>query len=167
MTMAALYGCAGASPNNSHLRESTWELQYYDPDDLILAELDPERSKSIVYRLGKPAEQLDQIESALTGGYAKLVTDIENGEYACIGKQDIARYQGSDWTYRTIGYPNWIKSLRGHLLLEKARSLKYQIVLLGLLNGETDDMLIRQKEEELRALVDRLTVLTQDQEWRE
>lgn len=88
-------------------------------------------------------------------------------KYPCIGKNELVGYQASEWTYRTIGFPNWVKSIRGHLLLEKAHNIKYQILLLRLVDQKDNNEMITQREKELQALVDEITLLTQDWEWRE
>ncbi len=166
----ALSGCAGNTANRSvdNLDIAIVEMaQRNELDDLILMDFDAAVREDVSYRFGNPVEQLNQISSSLSQGYAKLADDIEGGIYACIGKNELSQYQGSEWTYRNIGFPNWIKSIRGHLLLEEARSLKYQVMLLKLAKRKDAAPLVKQREEALRSLIDQIASLTGDEEWRE
>lgn len=170
LVLLALNGCAGNTANRDavSLEIAIIEMaQRNELDSLILADFDVAARENVSYRFDNPAERLKQIDSSLREGYAKLADDIEGGKYACIGKNELSKYQGSEWTYRAIGFPNWTKSIQGHFLLEKARNLKYEILLLKLMNREDAAPLVRQREEALRGLIDQITSLTRDEEWRE
>lgn len=165
-----LNGCAGNTANRhvDNLETAIIEMaQRNELEDLILTDFEASVRADVSYRFGNPAEQLKQISTSLSEGYAKLADDIEGGRYACIGKNELSQYQGSEWTYRTIGFPNWTKSIQGHLLLEKARSLKYQILLLKLADRKDTAPLVKEREEVLRSLIDQIASLTRDEEWRE
>ncbi len=110
---------------------------------------------------------MKQIDLSMNSGYAKLLDDIESGRYSCIDKNEMVQYQRSEWTYRSIGFPNWVKSIQGHLLLEKARSLKYEIMLLEQVKRKEAAPLLKERIEHLRTLVEQITSLTRDEEWRE
>lgn len=138
-----------------------------NPDDLILTEFDPAARENVAYRFGNPAEQLERIDLSLNSGYAKLADDIERGRYGCIDKNELSQYPGSEWSYRSIGFPNWVKSLQGHLLLERARSLKYEIMLLEQVKRGETAPLLKERTELLRSLIAQITSLARDEEWRE
>lgn len=110
---------------------------------------------------------MEQIDLSLNSGYAKLADDIERGRYGCIDKKELSRYLGSEWSYRSIGFPNWVKSLQGHLLLERARSLKYEIMLLEQVKRGEAAPLLKERTELLRSLIEQIIYLTRDKEWRE
>lgn len=168
--LVVLYGCAGTSASRSPERFEAGIVemaQRKDPDSFILEEFDPAVRENVAYRFGNPAEQLEQIDLSLNSGYAKLVDDIESGRYSCIDKNEMVQYQKSEWTYRSIGFPNWVKSIQGHLLLEKARSLKYEIMLLEQVKRKEAAPLLKERIEHLRTLVDQITSLARDEEWRE
>lgn len=170
LVLIQLNGCSSSSSRRypDGFETAIIEMaQRNELDDLILSEFDPEIREDVTYRFGNPAEQLHQIDLSLNNGYAKLADDIESGRYGCIDKKELSQYQGSEWSFRAIGFPNWVKSVQGYLLLERARSLKYEIMLLELIKREDAAPLLRERVELLRALVERITVMAREEEWRE
>lgn len=169
LMLVVFSGCAGTSSSrcSDSFEAGIVEMAKRNPDDLILSEFDPAVRENVAYRLGNPAEQLEQINLSLNSGYAKLADDIERGRYSCIDKKEMSQYPGSEWTYRSIGFPNWVKSIQGHLLLERARSLKYEIMLLEQVKRGEAAPLLKERTELLRSLIEQITSLTRDEEWRE
>lgn len=170
LVMVASSGCTGTSASRCPDSLETGILEMAkrkNPDELILEDFDPAVRENVAYRFGNTTEQLEQIDLSLNSGYAKLADDIERGRYSCIDKKELSQYKGSEWTYRSIGFPNWVKSIQGHLLLEKARSIKYEIMLLQQVKCEEAAPLLKERKELLRTLIEKVTSLTRDEEWRE
>ena len=88
-----------------------------------------EISPAAIERFSDVAGRVDQIEEALIRGYSPLVDDLESGKLSPITEESLGKYSCSAPDIRTIGFPNWITELRGHLLLEKVRELDWQIRL--------------------------------------
>lgn len=134
--------------------------------NIALSGMDQETRKLIENLFQNPQGRLDQIGASLQG-YAKLLEDIENGTYPCIKKNDLERYDNSEWSLRTLGFKNWETSLRGYLLLQRANSLKYQLIIMGQSKDEKLKAVTEKKELELEKILSQILDLTKTEHWAE
>lgn len=99
-----------------------------------------EISPAAIERFSDVNGRIDQIEEALIKGYAPLVDDLENGKLSTVTEEKLTGYACSAADMRTIGFPNWITEIRGHVLLEKVRELDWQIKLLKAQGAPEDEI---------------------------
>lgn len=134
-------------------------------DDLVLSGLDPERNL-LLERLAEPEQRLDQIEETLQNGYLLLMEDISNGRYEGIDLDTLEQYASSSWEMRNLGFRNWVTSLRGVLLLQRLKELRYQIAIVRLV-GVSDQSILINKEQEVEEVTQALREYTKEGKWAE
>ena len=129
---------------------------------LPLSGMDKSTKATILSEFSDPTDQINSIRDALENGYAPLLKDTSQSASFHLNEE---KYKYSDWESRTIGFPNWTTRLEGALLLQQARELKYQIIIMTLLNDEKLKAEISKKEKRLAQTLNDLSEYTQPGKW--
>ena len=129
---------------------------------LSLSGMNESTKEIILSELSDPAQQINILRGALTGGYLPLLEDAEQSKSFHLNPD---KYVYSDWESRTIGLPNAITRLQGALLLQQARELKYQIIIMRLLNDKGLKSQMASKEKLLEKMVGELSEYAQPGTW--
>ncbi|VFQ44426.1 hypothetical protein [Desulfoluna butyratoxydans] len=129
---------------------------------LPLSDMDESTIDTILSELSAPAAQISSIRDALEKGYAPLLKDTSQSASFHLHEK---KYKYSDWESRTIGFPNWTTRLEGAILLQQARELKYQIIIMTLLDDEKLKPEISKKEARLAKTLSELSEYTQPGKW--
>jgi hypothetical protein len=130
-----------------------------DNDHISLSAMDKQKKENILYYYGDSNTMLSDIDDSLNKGYRILLEDIEKNKYPCFKKTDIKKYRNSDISTRTIGYENWVNGIKGALKLREANELKYQIIIMTMLDDNSLLPKIKEKEKELERI---LTEISED-----
>jgi len=115
--------------------------------------LTEEEKKGIEFHFLRQLEVINRIDESLNNGCYPLLEDIEGNKYQGINKESLKKYPNIDWATRNIGFKNWIKSMRGALLLQKAEKVKYQIILMQLVNEREFSAAIQKQKKEYDKLI--------------
>ncbi|VVS94048.1 hypothetical protein [Desulfoluna spongiiphila] len=163
ITICVVLFCTAAYAEKAFPRSELIDLLKDDQwQALSLSEMDKRTRDAILPELTDPADQINNIRDALEKGYAPLLEDTSQSASFHLNKE---KYKYSDWESRTIGFPNWTTRLEGALLLQQARELKYQIIIMTLLNDEKLSAEISKKEKRLAETLNDLSEYTQPRKW--
>lgn len=147
-------------PSIEALQKSFQDAGYFH---IALISLNPDSARMLLNVLGEPESSLAAIDNILQNGYSKLIEELSERKPTTRDTQNLSGYTGSDWESRTIGFTNWIKRLRGHLLLNRADALQYQIFILQ--QSESDTSLIQNKQLLLKKTLDSLSTFLSESSW--
>ena len=178
--LAVCIGCAGANSNISKtvpppLKDQLYELLKNNKLENNLALLDiggisaipmtEEEKKGIEFHFSRQLEVINRIDESLNNGCYPLLEDIEESKYPCINKESLKIYPNLDWATRNIGFKNWIKSMRGALLLQQAEKVKYQIILMQLVNEREFSTAIQEQKREYDKLMMKIREENMSKNW--
>lgn len=107
---------------------------------------------------GDGEEVLQHVNESLSAGYGPLLDDIRAGVYPGVTEKTLGKYMHSDLDVRTIGFPNWITALRGHILLQKVKIARLELQLLKK-DGKGASPAAKKKSAELKETMTRLAEL--------
>ncbi len=135
-------------------------------EEAVLIDISADEKAQIFDNLKNTNNSLNIIEEALINGYLVLLEDIDNGVFPCINIEGLSKKcKRTDWESRNIGFANSIKRLEGSLLLKNVQILNNEILLMKLLNAESLNKNIKQKETELLNQKEKLLQYTKENSW--
>jgi len=163
IVISAVYSNSTAYAEKARLKPELVNLSKDNQwQTLPLSGMDKRTRDTILSELTAPADQINNIRDALEKGYAPLLKDTSQSASFHLNEK---KYKYSDWESRTIGFPNWTTRLEGAFLLQQARELKYQIIIMTLLNDEKLKAEISKKEKRLAETLNDLSEYTQPGKW--
>lgn len=159
-----ILGCNAHTDDIDPLKKQLADVVKNDDfDNISLSGMDGKSRKSILHYFSNSEARLEQVDNALNKGYFLLLEDIAGKKYPCITQDDLKKYESVEWSERAIGFRNWITDIQGGLLLQQANHLKYQILILKLMNDDTLIPLISQKEKKADEILKKIVEYTKEE----
>lgn len=178
--LAVCVGCAGVNPPISQtvsppLKEQLHaliennklenNLALLDLGEISAIQMTEEEKKEIEFHFLRPLDVINRIDESLNKGCYPLLEDIEENKYPCVNQASLKKYPNTDWATRNIGFKNWIRSMRGALLLQQAQKVKYQIILMQLVNEREFSTAIREQKREYDQLMMKIREENRRENW--